>query len=316
MRHSEMPHSEMPHSEMPYSEMPYGEATYHLLGVPLRSGSQYPGSENDAQAYRDAHIQQRLEAVGCRVVDEGDVPVPSYLPHHNIAPIKNWPGPRIVWDCVEDHVSPYLQEPGHVPLLIGTDCSVVVGTVQALRRARGDNVYVIYLDGDIDAVAPVPDRCMSAAGMGIWLMTQPSPFRPWPALDPSHVTVLGWHNDLGSARIDGLDLLSLAEVRQLSPVKAAERTLRAVPDDAHIVVHLDIDVLSQQEMPAAYFPHRDGLTIPEYRQLLEAILPDPRVALIEVAEYASLRDLDQRHISTVIDLLVDGLTAGRQRTPP
>src|SRR5215510_9093371 len=32
------------------------EPTYHLLGVPLRTGSLYPGSEIDAQAYRDAHL--------------------------------------------------------------------------------------------------------------------------------------------------------------------------------------------------------------------------------------------------------------------
>ena len=65
------------------------ERTYHLLGVPLRTGSLYPGSENDAQAYRDAHLARRLEAVGCQVVDEGDVAIPSYLPHHHIPPIKN-----------------------------------------------------------------------------------------------------------------------------------------------------------------------------------------------------------------------------------
>jgi hypothetical protein len=51
------------------------ELTYHLLGVPLRTGSLYPGSENDAQAYRDAHLLRCLEAAGCRVFDEGDVAI-------------------------------------------------------------------------------------------------------------------------------------------------------------------------------------------------------------------------------------------------
>ena len=46
------------------------ERTDHLLGVPFRTGSLYPGSENDAQAYRDAHILRRFEAAGCRVVEE------------------------------------------------------------------------------------------------------------------------------------------------------------------------------------------------------------------------------------------------------
>jgi arginase len=143
------------------------ELTYHLLGVPLRTGSLYPGSENDAQAYRDAHLLRCIEAAGCQVFDEGDVAIPSYLPHHNIPPIKNWPGPRIAWDCISECIAPYLQQPGHIPLLIGADCSIVVGTVQALMRVYGEEVHILYVDGDIDGVAPQPERCLSAAAMAL-----------------------------------------------------------------------------------------------------------------------------------------------------
>ena len=69
------------------------ERAYHILGVPFRSGSLYPGSENDAEAYRGARLLERLRAVGCNVVDDGDVAIPSYLPHHAIPPIRSWPGP-------------------------------------------------------------------------------------------------------------------------------------------------------------------------------------------------------------------------------
>ena len=103
------------------------EPTYHVLGVPLRAGSLYPGSENDAQAFRDARLLQRLEAAGLQVFDEGDIAIPSYLPHHKIPPIRNWPGPRIAWECISERVGPYLKQQGHIPLLIGADCSVVVG---------------------------------------------------------------------------------------------------------------------------------------------------------------------------------------------
>ncbi|HEY1470963.1 MAG TPA: hypothetical protein VGF61_18130, partial [Candidatus Acidoferrum sp.] len=111
------------------------ERTFHVFGVPLRSGSLLPGNENDAQAYRDVHLLARLQAAGCRVVDDGDVAIPSYLPHHSIPPIRSWPGPRIVWDCVSERITPVLQRSGKVPLLIGCDCSVVVGTTQALLHA-------------------------------------------------------------------------------------------------------------------------------------------------------------------------------------
>ena len=59
--------------------------------MPLRAGSLLPGNENDAQAYREAHLVERLREAGCSVVDDGDVAIPSYLPHHSIPPIRNWP---------------------------------------------------------------------------------------------------------------------------------------------------------------------------------------------------------------------------------
>jgi arginase len=243
------------------------------------------------------------------VVDEGDVAIPSYLPHHSVPPIKNWPGPRIAWECIGERIAPFLQQPGHVPLLIGTDCSVVVGTTQALMRAHGENVHVVYVDGDIDGIAPQPDRCMSAAGMGLWLMTQASPFRAGPALDASRVTVLGWSDDLRSPPI-GLRSIPLGEVRRLGAREAALQTLRAIPAAAAVLLHVDIDVCNKQAMPAAYFPHADGLTLAEARELLDPLLRDARVRVIEVAEYASLRDLDQAHVESIIELLAGGL-AGR-----
>jgi arginase family enzyme len=60
-------------------------------------------------------------------------------------------------------------------------------------------------------------------------------------------------------------------------------------------------------MPAAYFPHADGLTLAECRELLAPVLADARVRAIEIAEYASLRDLDGTHVGSLIDLLGAGL---------
>jgi arginase len=282
------------------------DRTYHVLGVPLRTGSLYPGSENDAQAYRDARLVQRLEAAGCRVVDDGDVAIPSYLPHHHVPPIKNWPGPRIAWECVGERIAPLLEQPGHVPLLIGADCSVVVGTSQALLRRYGSGLHVLYVDGDIDGIAPDPSRCMSAAGMALWLATQPSAFRAGPSVPASQITVVAWSDDLRSPPL-GLRSVPLAEVRRLEPAEAARQALAAIPGSAPILLHFDVDVMIRHEMPAAYFPHRDGLSAAECRELLRPILADPRVAAIEVAEYASLRDLDQTHVARLVDLLADAL---------
>ncbi|HEY7518629.1 MAG TPA: arginase family protein [Methylomirabilota bacterium] len=279
--------------------------TYHVLGVPLRTGSLYPGSENDAQAYRDAGLVARLQRAGRRAVDDGDVAIPSYLPHHAIPPIRSWPGPRIAWDCVADRVAPYLTQPDVVPLLVGCDCSIVVGTTQSLMRAVSSHVHVIYIDGDFDDAAPDPARCQSAAATATWLLTQPSPFWTGPPLPPSQVTVIGW--TMPSASRSEARSVSLVDLRRVGAREAARRALDAIAASAPILVHFDVDVLQKADMPAAYFPHDEGLRLGEAAELLEALLADSRVRLVEVSEYASLRDLDQRHVGALVDLLTGAL---------
>ena len=282
------------------------ERAFHVLGVPLRTGSLYPGNENDAQAYREAGLVERLQAAGCRTLDAGDVALPSYLPHHAIPPIRSWPGPRIAWDWVGDRVAPLLRQPGQVPLLIGCDCSIVVGTTQALRRASGDDVHVLYVDGDFDDAAPDAGRCQSAAAVAVWLLTNSSPFWAGPPLTPSQVTVLG--ASASQASPGRVRSLTLADVRRLGPGPAARQTLDGIPASASVLVHLDIDVFGHRDVPAAYFPHDEGLTLAEGVELLRPVLRDPRIRLIELAEYASLRDRDHACVGSLVSLLVDALT--------
>jgi arginase len=283
-------------------------STYHVFGVPLRSGSLVPGNENDAQAYRDAQLVQRLQAVGCNVIDEGDVAIPSYLPHHSVPPIRNWPGPRIVWDCVSDRIAPLLQQPGQIPFLIGCDCSVVIGTAQALMRglSSSENIYVLYIDGDFDDAAPEAAHCNSAAACAVWLLTNDSPFWVGPALRPASVSVIGWSRPSGSAK-SGVSSISLAEVRRAGPVEAAQHALQMIPASASIVLHFDSDVVQARELPSAYFPHEEGLTLAEAGELLRVFLSDSRIRIIEVSEYASLRDFDHSCVTKLVGLFSDGL---------
>jgi arginase len=279
--------------------------TFHILGLPLRSGSMMPGTENDAPAYREAKLSERLRAAGHAAIDEGDLVIPSYLPHHAVPPMRNWPGPRIVWDLLADRLRPWLVELGHVPLLIGCDCSVVVGTTQALRRAA-DDVHVLYIDGDFDDAAPDPGTCQSAAAMAVWLITNGSPFWQGPPLRPSQVTVLGWTKP--SLSLDGrVNSVSLADLRRIGGAQAARDVLAAIPKSASVLVHFDIDVVAEGELPAAYFPHSDGLRMQQVGDVLGVILKDPRVRIVEVSEYSALRDLGREQIKKLVEVLSGAL---------
>ena len=288
-------------------EVPAGQRVYDVFGVPLRTGSLYPGTENDAIAYREAGLMEQFRAAGIHAADCGDIPLPSFLPHHSIPPVRNWPGPRIAWDCVSEHLGGYLKQPGHVPLLIGCDCSIVVGTAQALRRADSGDTHVLYIDGDFDDDAPQAQVSNSAASFAVWFLTNASPFWAGPLLKRSQVTVAGWSVPSRSPG-EKADSLSLAEMRKNGIRQSATRMLEGIPSSAKILIHLDIDVLAKQEMPAAYFPHSEGLSISECRELLRPMANDPRVRLIEISEYASLRDFDRTHIRSLIRLLSEVLS--------
>jgi arginase family enzyme len=280
--------------------------TYRILGVPLRAGSLLPGSEDDAQAYRELQLLERLQAAGCNAVDDGDVPIPNYLPHHSIPPIRSWPAPRIAWECIRDRVAPLLQQPNQIPLLIGCDCSVVLGTTEALKRASAQDVHVIYVDGDFDDAAPEPGRCQSAASCAVWLLTHDSPFWAGPPLQPSQVSVVGWTNPSRSKQ-SGMNSISLTEVRRSGPRESARRVLEAIPASSALLLHIDIDVLRKKDLHAAYFPHTEGLSLSEAAELLGVLLKDPRIRIIEISEYASLRDTDREYVKTLVNLLAEGM---------
>jgi arginase len=276
---------------------------YLVLGVPFRTGSLYPGNENDAQAYREASLVGHLSAAGCKVMDGGDVAIPSYLPHHSVPPIRSWPGPRIVWDMVSEKVSETLRRPEQIPLLIGCDCSIVVGTANALRGSFQE-VHVIYIDGDFDDAAPASAHCQSAASCATWFLTHESAFSLSPALKPSQVSQVGWTR---GAQTEQAGSFSLADVRRIGPRQLAQQVLAAVPASAAILLHLDIDVFRSSELPAAYFPHPEGLSLKEGTELLGVFLRDARVRVIEVSEYATLRDREQESVHKIIEMFVQTL---------
>jgi arginase len=282
------------------------ERTYHVLGVPLRSGSLVPGNENDAQAYRAVQLVSRLQQAGCKAVDDGDVAIPSYLPHHSVPPIRSWPGPRIAWDCVSEHVALILKQAGQVPFMVGCDCSVVVGTTQSMMQSVGSDIHVLYVDGDFDDAPPRADQSQSAAACAAWLLTHQSPFWAGPALPRSQVSVIGWSRPSQSGHPEASSV-PLAEIRRTGAAEAARRVLQRIPASSAILLHFDIDVLQKREMPVAYFPHDEGLTLAEARELFSVLLKDPRIRLIEVSEYAALRDLDQLYVKKLVDLLAEGL---------
>jgi arginase len=180
---------------------------------------------------------------------------------------------------------------------------VVVGTANALR-ATFQEVHVIYIDGDFDDAAPASAQCQSAASCATWFLTHDSAFSSSPTLKPSQVSQIGWTRP---SQTEQAGSFSLADVRRVGPRQLALQVLAAVPPSAGILLHLDIDVFRSGDLAAAYFPHAEGLSLKEGTELLGVFLRDARVRVIEVSEYATLRDHERESLDKIIDMFVQTL---------
>lgn len=278
---------------------------YRLIGVPSAAGSLFTGPERAAAAFRESPLHARLDQAGVPWADGGDLLIPSYLPRHDVPPVRNWPSPRVVWEIVAPAVRSAYQD-NEIPLLVGGDCSVVVGSVSGLVSID-EPLHVICIDGHVDGVAPDTYRCVGAAGMGLWFATQRSHL--WDAsLEPSDVTVIGCTDRQGvTSPFAVFDALEVAG----DPVRATQAALDGVPQEARILVHFDVDVLSASIMPAAYSPNEQGLPLEAVAAVLGLVLRDTRVAAIEVTEYVPHKDEGDRCLTRIVNLLADALTIKR-----
>ena len=63
-------------------------------------------------------------------------------------------------------------------------------------------------------------------------------------------------------------------------------------------------MLQARDLPAAYFPHPEGLTLSEAGDLLRVLLKDPRIRIIEGSEYAALRDFDHGYVNKLVGVFL------------
>ena len=123
-----------------------------LLGVPSSAAAHWPGIEKAPAALRAAGILEVLRAEGISVTDHGDLPVARWRSHRPDQRPND--STRVAEGLREiDSAVCAVIDDGHRPLLLGGECTVVVGVMSALAR-RGVDTGLIYVDGGQDLMIP------------------------------------------------------------------------------------------------------------------------------------------------------------------
>lgn len=192
------------------------------------------------------------------------------------------------------------------PVLLGGDCSILLGSTLALRR-RG-RYGLLFIDGHADFYQPEANPNGEAASMdlafatgrGPELLTNLEGLRP--LVRDEDVVAFGFRDaqeqqQYGSQPLPPQTLaLDLPEVRRIGVKQAAQRAVEhlAAADrpTQGFFIHLDSDVVSDALMPAVDYRIPDGLSWDELRTVLETALASGRAVGIEITIYNPSLDAD------------------------
>ncbi len=292
-----------------------------IIGDPLDLGQGRRGVDMGPSALRVANLNARLKSLGYEVEDMGNIHVEQAEAWPEGEPTAKYL-PQIAAAC--DDLAAGVQDAlsrGCVPLVLGGDHSVAIGTVSGVSRhfrERNERVGLIWLDAHADMNTPdtspsgnihgMPLACL--IGMGPAELADLVGYRP--KISPQNTVIVGLRE---------VDLTERPHVRE-SGVRAFtmrdidERGLRAVMDEAirdasegtaGFHCSLDMDFVDPQHAPGVGTAVRGGATYREAHLAMEMICDSRRMTSIEVVEVNPVLDEANRTADLAVELIMSGL---------
>jgi arginase len=166
---------------------------------------------------------------------------------------------------------------GETPVLVGGQCPIALTTLPAVGRQRPD-ARILWLDahGDFNTPASSPSAFLGGMALsgacGVW-----DPGLGQPALAADRLVLCGVR-DLDPPEAEALER---AAATVIGPSIETLVYLANALDDDPVFVHLDLDVLDPEVMPAEH-PADGGLTVEKLYDLLEAVAEACEVVGLEI----------------------------------
>ena len=205
---------------------------------------------------------------------------------------------------------------GSFALVVGGDCSIVLGSTLGARAGAGGPIGLVYVDGHADFATPEESHSGSAASMCLGLAvgrgdTPLARLGGGPLVAARDVVLIGrrdqhepWYGHEALARSGALDLPD-DTVRTEGYAGAARAALERVasPGLSGFWIHLDVDVLDPTVMPAVDSPEPGGPGMDELEELLAPLVRHPKALGMELTIYDPALDPDRSCGARLVNLL-------------
>ncbi len=212
--------------------------------------------------------------------------------------VRNEPEVVRYWYLLAERVAMVLSE-GGFPIVIGGDCSNVLGSLVGARRAGKHRVGLAYIDAHADFATPADSATGSAASMDLALATGrgKSPLATLdaerPLVQAADIVLVGRRDDADGlsyghealAASEILDLPMPLDAEGLGALAAQMLARVAAPGVDGFWIHVDADVLSPEIMIAVDSPEPGGPDIEQLAALLVPLVASPKAIGLQLTIY-------------------------------
>jgi arginase len=289
-----------------------------LIGAPSSAAGFALGTEKAPAALRAAGIVEKLQTAGYEVMDYGDCVPRLFADDDEHKRARNLQAIVAGLNDLKARAELAVKS-GALVLVLGGDCAQVIGLLSGARRYY-KHINLLWFDRDADLNTPASTPSGRIDGMVVAHTIgrgAPELVRFWgepPLVREPDVTLFGLE------RLDPpeQEFLSKSPMRHIyagdiqfkGGSKAAQEALTQMHASAHeFVLHVDLDVIAEEDFPAVNVPGSGGLRFDDVRSAFAEFVKHKNLLGLDVAQYNPDKDPDGSGAKKLVDLLVEVLSA-------
>jgi arginase len=303
---------------LPDVETAETEKPIAVIGAALDLGAGRRGVDMGPSAIRYAGLDDRIRALGRKYSDLGNVQT-AVAEATQIGNERTRYLREILAACerVADCVAGARAE-GRLPLVLGGDHSVALGTLGGLARESGvGGVLWVDAHGDLNRPETSPTGnvhgMVLAAAMGLAGPDFDGTGIRFPSVDPSRVALVGVRSLDDGERAILRDLnatvFTMSDVDRLGIEQAVTKALEKVDGPGFVHVSLDMDALDPDVAPGVGTPVRGGLSYREAHLAMELVAESGLMGSLEVVEVNPILDRENETAQLAVELVASALGA-------
>jgi arginase len=293
-----------------------GQRKVAIIGAALDLGSGRRGVDMGPSAIRYAGLHDRLAGLGYDVADWSDVETAVLEATEELdATARYLPEIKAACARVARLVGIALAE-GALPLVLGGDHSVALGTLGGLAKVRGTG-GVLWIDahGDLNTPDSSPSGNVHgmplAAAMGLADDRFESEAWVLPAVDPHRVALVGLRSlderERERIRSLGMKAYTMSDIDRIGIERAIRESLSHIAGPGFVHVSLDMDALDPEVAPGVGTPVRGGLSYREAHLALELVAESGLAGSFEVVEVNPILDRENATAALAVELVASAL---------